>query len=226
MLILCSTLFVLVVLLVTLVLHQWSKIKDLNLKTKGLGEYIIHVNKTLSAKEAECERLSELASTDVLTGLLNRRTYDEVIDRFKASLSGGEHNRQNGLKSVGLIMIDVDYFKQVNDNHGHSIGDEVLKSVAKAIKISLRQSDLIFRMGGDEFSALIPNVDSVGIRLLAEKVRRSVAELTFKAEIKVTTSIGGAIAQNEAEFGELSILADKALYKAKIKGRNFFQLFK
>jgi diguanylate cyclase (GGDEF)-like protein len=222
--ILCIILGVVVVILVAIVLYLWGQVKDSETKNQGLKDYIIHINEALDLKEAECCRLHELANIDPLTGLLNRRTYTEVTERFKASLSGGEHNRKNGLKSVGFIIIDVDYFKLVNDNHGHGVGDEVLKEVAFAIKNSLRQSDLIFRMGGDEFSAIIPNVDNVGIRRLAEKVRKAVAELTFKTDIKITVSAGGAIAQNEDEFEELSSLADKALYKAKGKGRNFFQL--
>jgi len=231
---LCIGLGLIIILLVALLMNLWGKVESI----KGLREYILHVNKILDSEKVEFERLQEdyeqlqkecvelrvLAHNDSLTGLLNRRTYDEAIKRFKASLSGGDHNRKNGLKSLGFIMIDLDYFKQVNDSHGHNVGDEVLKEVAQAIKTSLRQSDLIFRMGGDEFSALIPNVDNVGMRRLVEKVRKAVEQLTFSTDVKMTISTGGAIAKSEAEVEKLSSLADKALYVAKRKGRNITQI--
>ena len=165
--------------------------------------------------------MSRLAETDPLTGVMNRRAFME-----KGNLTL-QRSALNGNK-VSAIMIDVDYFKRVNDNCGHQFGDQVLVEIAVAIQSKLRRSDYLARVGGEEFAVLLYDVDSENVKRVAERIRTCVESLkiTYKQqEVKCTVSLGLAI--DHGREGGLEMLiqqADKALYEAKVQGRNCWQM--
>jgi len=123
-------------------------------------------------------------------------------------------------------MLDIDHFKQVNDTYGHPVGDRVLQAVTLACLDALRQNDSLGRLGGEEFVALLPGTDAEGALLVAERLRRQVAEAATVldeggAELRVTVSLGIAMLEpGEASAGDLLQRADAALYRAKEAGRN------
>jgi two-component system cell cycle response regulator len=129
-------------------------------------------------------------------------------------------------KAMGVLLIDIDHFKKVNDTYGHNIGDEVLKIFAERLKNSLRSFDLVARLGGEEFVAILPEVSTERAYIIAERLRRAIAEEPFpcsipEGQIVVTSSLGGTII-GPGEHTALEILerADKCLYQAKESGRN------
>jgi diguanylate cyclase (GGDEF)-like protein len=159
----------------------------------------------------------ELAITDGLTGLYVQRYYkervrDEVLRALEYKLP------------LSLMMIDVDNFKTYNDRYGHLVGDQVLKSIAKVLKESVRAVDLVARYGGEEFSVLLPKTQWEGARVVAERVRKNVEEVrvtTGDLVTGVTVSIGVAEIQPRITTAEAFVdLADQALYQAKAKGKN------
>jgi diguanylate cyclase (GGDEF)-like protein len=156
------------------------------------------------------------ASTDVLTGLNNRSSFNKDLQHsFELS------KRYN--TPFSLLMIDIDFFKKINDTHGHAAGDLALVAVAKSIKESIRDSDIAFRYGGEEFVIILNNTGEPGTSLLAERIRQNIADLvisTDDAELKLTASIGSAILSDSEECEELLKRADTALYQAKNSGRN------
>ncbi|MCB1562239.1 MAG: PleD family two-component system response regulator [Alphaproteobacteria bacterium] len=160
-----------------------------------------------------------MALTDSLTGLYNRRYLEVHLEKLL------QKNRESR-KSMAVLMIDIDHFKQVNDTHGHNIGDEVLKVFAERLKNNLRSFDLVARMGGEEFVAIMPDVSEMRAQIIAERLRRSIAEepVICGAEggaLNITTSIGGALIDHEPHTPqEVFDRADKALYEAKNLGRN------
>ena len=123
-----------------------------------------------------------------------------------------------------LLLLDLDHFKKVNDTYGHQVGDQLLIRFAKVIEPILRKSDILARVGGEEFAVLLFKTESEGAYHLAEKIREEVAKVVIKCkdqDVFVTTSIG--VAQNskrDKDFDEIFARADKALYKAKKQGRN------
>lgn len=160
-----------------------------------------------------------MALTDSLTGLYNRRYLEVHLEKLIQS------NSLTG-KSMAVIMMDIDHFKSVNDTHGHNVGDEVLKVFADRLTKNLRSFDLVARLGGEEFVAILPDVSPQRAYTVAERLRKSIAEEPIPCSVdggllNVTTSIGGAI----IESGNHSIpavleRADKCLYEAKHGGRN------
>ena len=155
----------------------------------------------------EHDELQESARRDPLTGLLNRR----ALDHFARPDA-----------RFGVLMLDIDHFKQVNDVHGHQVGDVVLRDVAAACRSALRTSDLVFRYGGEEFVALLANADRAHTVAAAERVRAAVDALAFSAaELDhVTISIGAAMHHSGQPVDEAIGDADRALYQAKNSGRD------
>jgi diguanylate cyclase (GGDEF)-like protein len=163
------------------------------------------------------EAAQELARTDVLTGMKNRRAFYELGElAFEQAKRYGH--------PLSLVMLDVDRFKQVNDNWGHAAGDQVLKAVAGVIKETARASDISGRLGGEEFAVLLPETAVEDATAQAERLRRGVAGLSVRYEaddITLTCSLG--VAQSDGECSSLDTLigrADCALYEAKGQGRN------
>lgn len=161
--------------------------------------------------------LRKLASTDPLTGLWNRR---HVL-----SVGYQEFNRACRYKrSLSVLMIDIDNFKQINDAYGHTMGDEVLKGVAKSIVGSLREADYCGRFGGEEFVTLLPETDSAGAVRVAERLRRRLEQITIgigNQQVQMTVTVGVASYQSDDSNIEVIIQrANHALYQAKRQGYN------
>ncbi|OIP31095.1 MAG: hypothetical protein AUK47_23250 [Deltaproteobacteria bacterium CG2_30_63_29] len=167
-------------------------------------------------------RLEELATTDGLTKLLNRRTF---LDRLDVALKRAERSQAEST----FILTDIDFFKKVNDNHGHPMGDEVLRQIAKVFQDTLRCTDLVGRYGGEEFVILLENTDLEGGVQMAERLRNAVADLRFESEqgpFQVTVSLGLSSYPNDSKLQEPLIdMADQALYACKHAGRNCTKTF-
>lgn len=168
------------------------------------------------AHEEEVAALRELADTDPLTGLLNRRSFLSVAE---GALQG-----TRSTDSLGILMADIDHFKAVNDTYGHPAGDAVIRHVAATIGANLRVQDRVARFGGEEFVALLMNVEEAGTLALAERIRASISAQPVHFEgqdIKVSISIGVALADpSDRDLDAIIERADFALYDAKTSGRN------
>ena len=159
-----------------------------------------------------------LAVTDELTGLYNRRYFDRHL-----SLMLDKAREQD--RDMAVMLIDMDFFKSVNDNHGHDIGDAVLREFAQRLRRNIRGVDLACRFGGEEFVVLMPDTDYRQAQGVAERVRMAVAERGFETSelrpLTVTCSVGVALNEHEADTPEMILKrADVALYRAKREGRN------
>ncbi|MFA6015714.1 MAG: GGDEF domain-containing protein [Gallionellaceae bacterium] len=170
----------------------------------------------LMVKERGDREIMQLAMTDSLTGVPNRRALMEHAERALA--------RRNG-SSLSLLMIDVDHFKHINDKYGHPVGDEALRQVAKLLLERLRGGDVLGRYGGEEFCVVAQDTDAEGAQKLGESLREIVAAtplLCESAEISVTVSIGISFCHLEQAVALKDMLAkaDAALYCAKESGRN------
>jgi diguanylate cyclase (GGDEF)-like protein len=170
------------------------------------------------------QEMKTLSLTDAMTNLHNYRYFE---DRLKEEINRG--NRHN--KKVSLMILDIDHFKNYNDTLGHQAGDEVLRSIGKILKQTIRDEDIVARYGGEEFCIILPGIEKSGIPILGERVRKRVeSEKFFKEKVqpggKVTISIGTATFPDDAKnFNDLVEKADKALYQAKNSGRNQTKLF-
>ncbi|MBL8425236.1 MAG: diguanylate cyclase, partial [Candidatus Accumulibacter phosphatis] len=167
-------------------------------------------------------RLEHAAMTDLLTDLPNRRAGMEALARFwSASMRTGQ--------PVAALMIDVDFFKSVNDRHGHAVGDRVLQEVARAIQSAARKDDSVSRIGGEEFLLVCHDADPRAALLAADRLRRLVKALKISVggvDIQVSVSVG--VASREAGMeseDDMLRAADKALYAAKNAGRDRVCLF-
>jgi two-component system, cell cycle response regulator len=182
------------------------------------GKRIVDLQKELVEKN---HRLELLSITDGLTKLHNHRYFqDELARAFDEA--------QRYQRPLSLAMIDIDFFKAVNDTHGHAVGDEILKSVAALYSSSVRSTDLVARYGGEEFGLMMPETTLTDAIVLAEKLRTKIAETRFETEVgplDVTVSVGVAsIPHTKIRTAyELIVSADKALYRAKRNGRNQVQ---
>jgi diguanylate cyclase (GGDEF)-like protein len=162
------------------------------------------------------QQLAYQASRDSMTDLLNRRTMNQMIqmEYVRSTRSG---------KPFGLIMADVDDFKQVNDEYGHVAGDMVLTELSRLLVAALRKQDLTARWGGEEFLILLPETDFEGVQVTAEKIRDLVAHSSFMYQgksIRVTLSIGGVMCQHQEDWDECIKHVDRALYYGKNHGKN------
>ena len=179
----------------------------------------------LRQRTAELERLDEqlkdLASHDSLTGLLNRRSYLEQTEWILK-------NSARRAECVSLLMIDLDFFKRVNDRFGHGEGDQVLLAVAHKLQSTCRQNDVSARYGGEEFAVTLPDTDEAGSRVVAENFRSAI-EAIEGLKLPITASVGivtctpvqaTSPAPTPALLTELINQADQALYAAKKNGRN------
>jgi diguanylate cyclase (GGDEF)-like protein len=161
--------------------------------------------------------IKRMAVTDGLTGLNNHKNFHERL--------GAEIRRfQRTLRPFSLLLMDIDFFKKINDAYGHQAGDEVLREVAEIVKKALRDIDMAARYGGEEFAVLLIDTDKKGAASMAERLRKRIMKSAFNVDgnnIKVTVSIGVASCREDAEgTEELIAKADRALYRAKEAGRN------
>ncbi|MBU2892789.1 sensor domain-containing diguanylate cyclase [Colwellia sp. D2M02] len=164
------------------------------------------------------EQFKKLANTDSLTNLYNRRFFTKQAHK--------EFQRAKRYSQVmTLISIDIDHFKVINDKYGHPAGDKVLIDVSACLSQNLRESDVLARIGGEEFSILLPETSLEDAKILAERIRVEQSELVisgkWQGDIKLTVSIGmSSLTENDVTFDALFSRTDKALYLAKTSGRN------
>ncbi len=209
-----------------------------NYQIEIAGESLGHLSFTRSIRFAEKElnRLEELlcllvyplrnallyeealkkAMHDPLTGALNRAALDTMLDK-EIDLA---HRHENPLS---VLMIDIDHFKDINDNHGHSMGDKVLRSLVDGLKGHIRNSDVLFRYGGEEFTIMLNNTSVEGAHLLAQRIRSGIEQMTHIYDgivIQLTISIGMASLESNETANQLLERSDSALYAAKKFGRN------
>lgn len=181
-------------------------------KRDKLYQELIDAREILEKQESD---LLELASTDPLTGLLNRR---ELCLRAEALLSSS--NRNNS--PLAVLVIDLDYFKKVNDSFGHIVGDTVLRNVSDLLGEGRRDIDVVARFGGEEFIVVLPDVTDVNAFKIANSIRERIGNYKHRNNINVTASIG--VSENNPKkretFEALVKKADRALYRAKEAGRN------
>ena len=169
--------------------------------------------------EQHNKKLLDMASKDPLTGLDNRRVFNRALETEVDRIARYD-------QGFSLLIVDVDHFKKVNDTYGHPAGDAVLKDLAVRMQRAMREADLVARLGGEEFGAILPCTTPTGARVAAERLRAAIEIVPFDIgdqSIDCTVSIGGVSVHSTAsvEGGEdIVALADEALYEAKNNGRN------
>lgn len=182
----------------------------------------LHVGRRIMEHQLRQRILQEMlwnqANRDALTSLPNRRSIIKSLERHSMSCA------QRG-QPLGVLMIDLDYFKQINDQFGHDGGDAVLREVAERMKTSIRTTDVVGRFGGEEFMAVIPNCAGEELLRIAERIRATINSAPVSADsqlIPVSSSIGVAVrwGPNDGEVQDTLQSADRALYVAKEMGRN------
>ena len=162
--------------------------------------------------ENQRARLEQLATLDPLTGIKNRRSMDRELTAAVAS------HRRNGL-SYALTLLDLDHFKRINDQFGHSVGDEVLVEFVSLLERHTRKSDQLFRYGGEEFVLLLPGVDESGLQAVMNHLQHSLRRSLKSPAGPVTASIGIALLREGDDAASWLARADEALYQAKAAGR-------
>ncbi|MEC9040545.1 MAG: diguanylate cyclase [Pseudomonadota bacterium] len=169
------------------------------------------------ALERANEQLAKLSMTDRLTGLLNRGTWENLVD------AEYERFRRYG-QATSLVMFDIDHFKPVNDTYGHLAGDEVIRHTAEVTRNNIRQSDSAGRYGGEEFGIILPETDAESARVICERIREAIENSTVSTtagDIRYTVSMGIAqLTETPENYMQWMQKADEALYKAKESGRN------
>ena len=183
---------------------------------KGAPLYGVGVVQDITERKRFEEQLRHLADHDALTGLFNRRRLDEELEREAA-------DSRRYARSAALLLIDLDDFKNVNDTLGHKAGDELLQRIAARMRRRLRASDVLARMGGDEFAVILPEAGAATARAVADALRETIHDERARgSDLRTTASIGIALHDGSSakEAGQLLVEADLALYAAKHGGRN------
>ena len=173
-------------------------------------ESLLDAQKELLEDNSE---LARLASTDNLTGLSNRSYMSEILEKEYSRFM-----RHNDL--FGLIMLDIDHFKKINDDYGHDMGDKVLVQLSRQLELAIRNSDYISRWGGEEFLICSTTINADDLFPIAETIRLKIAGSEYEIDEGITASLGCAIIQPDEGIEELIKRADVALYAAKNNGRN------
>jgi diguanylate cyclase (GGDEF)-like protein len=162
-------------------------------------------------------RLEQMAATDALTGLFNRRYFQQALEREMSRADRGSN-------SIALLLLDIDHFKFLNDNYGHALGDTVLKKIADVLQGTLRKGDVLARYGGEEFVVLLPQATYEGAQEFAQRIWKAVGTARIHpggGSHRVTASVGWALLPDDADTAESLVEnADRALYFAKETGRN------
>ena len=182
---------------------------------------IISYVKNIENEKRAYYRLVEKATTDQMTGVLNKMSTKEVVTNLL---------KQDYKESNIIIMIDIDNFKSINDMYGHDIGDQVIISICNIIKSSFRETDIVGRMGGDEFLVCLPekfNYDNITTRVsqLLNDVQNSSIERNQQVVSGITLSVGIVNTFGNVNFDQLYHYADTAMYKAKSKGKNQYSVY-
>ncbi len=178
---------------------------------------VLSVTRDISDRKRMEEKLRALATKDPLTGTSNRRHFMECVRKELL------RSRRYG-SPMPMLILDIDYFKIINDSYGHDVGDEVLIAVVNTCLATLRSTDTFGRLGGEEFAAVLTQTDAAGALMTAERLRKALAQmtvLTVSGPLRLTVSIGLAMAEaGDASVEDVMKRADMALYEAKSKGRN------
>ena len=177
-----------------------------------------YVNTLLSAYNHQVHLLRN-KETDSLTGLLNRQTFDARLTKLHENFAH-ENRADDQPCSFTFALLDIDFFKKVNDKYGHVYGDEVLILFSNLMKKTFRDSDMLFRYGGEEFAVLLHDVNLELAATILDRFRTTVEDFNFPMENKVTTSIGYCEFTNKIPLSSIIERADKALYYSKEHGRN------
>lgn len=195
------------------VVASFEDVTALERKQKELREALRSLKETSDEVKQQNRELEWLAARDALTGCVNRRSF------FKEFESAWEAANSDG-NMISAVMVDIDHFKSINDNHGHAKGDEVLRRVSAAVMKTCLETDMVCRYGGEEFSVFMPDTNLDEAELRAERVRLAIKALVID-DIRITASLGvSSLAQNAASPQDLLDQADKCLYVAKRHGRN------
>jgi len=196
-------------------LATFDDVTQVEQKNNQLQKMLKMLNKASKKVQVQNKKLQILATQDPLTQCLNRRSFFKL---FKTEISRAGRYGHN----LSCVMVDIDFFKAINDNHGHLTGDHVLQGVSKTLRSALRESDYICRYGGEEFCVLLPHNDAEQGIQAAERFR-TLIESTPYGEVRVTASFGVSsmeVGGDKPEPEAIIDLADKALYAAKDSGRN------
>lgn len=216
--------FIVTTILILIMIYLSNKVGNyftayknrLNSINESLEEKVKERTKELKKSR---DKLKKLALLDPLTGLYNRRYFESVIDKLLQVSKRKD-------EPLCLVIIDIDNFKTINDNYGHDVGDDVIKSLADILLSQLRKSDITTRIGGEEFAVVFPNTSLNDTEKLTNKIRKVIENLEIKIDVRnkisFTVSIGVSIYNNDIDSCVKTILkrADEALYKAKNSGKN------
>lgn len=186
--------------------------------TNRLKTQVSHSADEITQLKNELEKAHKAANTDELTGISNRRGFNEIINTLAKSANTEK-------TSFALLLVDIDFFKNINDEYGHLIGDSVLRYLAKKLDAETKGKDSVARIGGEEFVILLPQTDYEDAFTLADNLRIKVAAFNLKAKgedkpLKLTISAGVAVYALDEDIEKPISRADKALYQAKNSGRN------
>jgi diguanylate cyclase len=208
-------------LVVSSLLKETTTMMETN---KRFENQLQETTEEMSLLRQELSEMRQQASMDSLTGLANRKTFDTTLQRAIESAANED-------KNLCLMMLDIDHFKKTNDQHGHLIGDKVLKYVAATLKKMVKGKDLVARYGGEEFSIILEDTPATGALALAENIRVAIEQSRLKRTDTdeslgvITISIGLASMRAGDGNEDLIARADTALYGSKNKGRNKVTLF-
>lgn len=193
-----------------------SSVKDLTTSAKGMKSKMEAVRSEVDTLKKQLEMSYKEAHTDPLTGIGNRR----AMDKFLA-----EQLDEESVDNFSCVILDIDYFKRINDQYGHMVGDSVLRFIAKLLQQASKGQDFVGRFGGEEFILLLPNTSAVNAYAFAEKLRKLLQETNLKlrntqTNLKFTTSVGVSTYHKGEAVADFISRADNALYVAKATGRN------
>lgn len=196
-----------------------SETRTISQNSHQLYEMLSETKQEVEDLREELEHTRQQATTDPLTGLLNRRAFDQELVRASDEATQSR-------KSLGLLMIDIDEFKRVNDTHGHLIGDKVIRFIAAQLTHNVKGKDIVARIGGEEYAILLPNTQLDNARMLAESIRRIIERSRLKRVGTslpigdITVSIGVTVYKHGEVTDDFFRRVDEALYKSKNSGRN------
>lgn len=189
------------------------------LDEQGKVSQLVIVSRDISERKGYEAKLQRLAYHDPLTDLPNRRLFGELVEQ-------AFEDAKLTKRKVGIMYMDLDGFKEINDTHGHDIGDELLVQFTRRVRENLREIDVFARMGGDEFTILLPRMEKLYVNVVAKRILQAIQE-PFSINghsIKITSSIGIALYPDHGVNVEGLIKnADSAMYQAKVNGKNDFQ---
>ncbi len=192
----------------------WDKEDEINNLGRSFEKARLSIINLIEELKEKNKQLEKLYITDQLTTLYNRYKLDDALS------SEMERANKDKTYQFGIILLDLDHFKQINDTYGHQVGDSVLRSVASIIEVSIRPTDIAGRWGGEEFLLIIPDADRETLLHLSEKIRKICDSKVFEDQINLTASFGVTLYHPGELKDEFITRVDEALYRAKAKGRN------